>query len=141
MAPLTARTLLAVGRLDEVEHYAFWGRDIAHPEDVDAHVRWRIAISGLRSLQGRHPEAIALANEAVALLAGSELLLSSALAGLTLAAALRAGGDEAAAAAAAMEARRFAQAKEDQAVLGAIAAFSAGRASQGEGGPRVPRTA
>ena len=49
MAPLTARTLLAVGRSDEVEHYAFWGRDIAHPEDVDAHVRWRIAISGLRS--------------------------------------------------------------------------------------------
>ena len=130
MAPVTARTLLAVGRLDEVEHYAFWGRDIAHPEDVDAHVRWRIAISGLRSQQGRHAEAVALAAEAVALLAGRELLLSSALAQLTLAAALRADGDETAAAAAAMEARRFAQAKEDRAVLGTIAAFIAGRATK-----------
>ena len=141
MAPLTARTLLAVGRSDEVERYAFWGRDIAHPEDVDAHVRWRIAISGLRSQQRRHAEAVALANEAVALLAESELLLSSALAQLTLATALRAGGNETAAAAAAMEARRFAQAKEDQAMLGAIAAFSAGRETARRGGPREPRTA
>jgi hypothetical protein len=123
MAPLTAQTLLAVGRLEEVERYAFWGRDIANPADLDAQFRWRIAISGLRSQQGRHDEAVALAREAVALLAGSELMVSLAQANQALAAALRASGDEPAAVVAAQEARRLASAKQDRSALRKIEAF------------------
>src|SRR5690606_14687785 len=96
--PLTAEALLAVGQLDEVEYYALWGRDIADPGDVDAQVAWRIAISGLRSVQGRHDEAIALAREATQLLLGEYrdvLLLEGAH--LRLAKALRGRGDKSAA--------------------------------------------
>ena len=108
MAPLTARTLLAVGRFDEVEHYASWGRDIADPLDVDAQMQWRVAISGLRSHQGRYDEAIALAREAVALIAETGYLVSIAATYMALADALRAAGDEAGARVAAQEAERVA---------------------------------
>jgi hypothetical protein len=124
-APLTAQTLLALGRLDEVEHYAFWGRDIAIDGDLDAQARWRIAISGLRSQQGSHDEAIALARECVALLAPSEFMVIRATAHMTLAGALRTAGDEPAAVAAAHEAERLATAKQDVAALRSIAAFHA----------------
>jgi len=123
MAPLTAETLLAVGRLEEVEQYAFRGRDVADPADLDAQSRWRFAISGLRSIQGRHGEAVALAREAVALLAGSEFIVLLTLANLALANALRAAGDEPAAVVAAQEARRLASAKQDQSALHKIDAF------------------
>ena len=123
MAPLTARTLLAIGQLEEVEHYAFRGRDLANPADLDAQAGWRIAISGLRSQQGRQDEAVALARETVALLAGSEMIVSLSQAKLALAAALRASGDEAAAVVAAHEARRLASAKQDRSALRKIDAF------------------
>jgi DNA-binding SARP family transcriptional activator len=123
MAPLTAQTLLAVGRLEEVEWYAFRGREVADPGDLDAQFRWRIAISGLRSRQGRHDEAVALAREAVALLVGSESIVSLTQANLGLASALRAAGDEPAAVVAAREARRFALAKQDRSALHNIDAF------------------
>lgn len=123
VAPLTAEALLAVGRLDEVEHYAFWGRDIAEHDDIDAHVAWRIAISGLRSVQGRHDEAIALAREATALLAEYRDVLMLEQAYLRLGGALRGGGDEPAALAAAQEARQVAEAKQDTAALRKIDAF------------------
>ena len=122
--PLTAEALLAVGQLDEVEYYAFWGRDIADPDDVDAQVAWRIAISGLRSVQGLHDEATALAREATQLLLGEYrdvLLLEEAH--LRLARALRGRGDEPAALAAAQEARQVAVAKQDEAALRKIDAF------------------
>jgi DNA-binding SARP family transcriptional activator len=125
MAPLTARALLAVERLDEVEHYAYWGRDIADADDVEAHAGWRIAISGLRSRQGRHDEAISLAREAVALVTQREMAQLLADSELTLAAALRAGGDEPAARIVAQDARRIATAKDDRAALRTIDAFLA----------------
>jgi predicted ATPase/DNA-binding SARP family transcriptional activator len=124
-APLTGQTLLALGRLDEVEQYAYWGRDVADPADLDAHSRWRNAMSGLRSRQGRHDEAVALARESVALLSASEFTVSQEIAHLVLADALRAAGDEAGAMAAAHEARGFAAAKEDRAVLATIRTFLA----------------
>jgi DNA-binding SARP family transcriptional activator len=126
LAPLTAQTLLAVGQLEEVERYAFWGRDIANPADLDAQLRWRIAISGLRSRQGRHDEAVALAREAVALLAGSEFMVLLAEANEALASALRAAGDEPAAVVAAQDARRLASAKQDRSALRKIEAFLSG---------------
>ena len=108
LAPLAAQTLLAVGRLDEVEHHAFWGRDIAHPDDVDAQYRWRVAVSGLRLKQARHDEAIGLARESVALLAGSGRARSLGIAHMALAMALRAAGDEVEAVASAHAAERLA---------------------------------
>jgi DNA-binding SARP family transcriptional activator len=123
MAPLTAQTLLAVGQLEEVEWYGFRGRDLATFDDLDAQANWRIAISALRSRQARHEEAVALAREAVALLAGSEFIVLLAMANLTLAAALRAAGDESAAVVAAQEARRLASAKQDRSALRKIEAF------------------
>jgi DNA-binding SARP family transcriptional activator len=126
MAPLTAQTLLAVGRLEEVERYAFWGRDVADTHDLEAQTRWRIAISGLRSGQGRHDDAVALALEAVAILSGGELFVSLAQANLALASALRAAGDEPAAVIAAREARRLASVKRDRSALRRIGTFLAG---------------
>ena len=126
LAPRTAQTLLALGRLDEVEHYAFWGRDVADPLDVEAQMGWRVAISGLRSLQGRHDEAVTLARESVALVAGSEWLRSLAQSHLALARALRGAGDEPAARAAAHEAESLAAARQDVASLRTIAAFLRG---------------
>jgi tetratricopeptide (TPR) repeat protein len=123
MAPLTARVLLAADLPDEVERYAFWGRDIADTDDVEAHAGWRIAISGLRTRQGRHAEAIDLAREAVGLLAEREMVVLLSDAQLTLASALRATGDEPAARVAAEEAQRIAAAKLDRAALHAIDAF------------------
>jgi len=123
VAPLTAQLLLAAGRLDEVEHYAYWGRDIAAPDDEDAQVRWRMAIAGLRSRQGRHHEAIAMAREALGLLAASEAIVVKGTAYMTLADALRAAGDEPAALLAAQEAERLAFAKGNRAALRTIKAF------------------
>ncbi len=125
LAPLTAEVLLAVGRLDEVERYAFWGRDIAEPDDVDTQVGWRMAISGLRSEQSRHDEAIALAGEAVAFLDGSGALLDRWRANMRLAARYRAAGDAPAALAAAHEARRVATERQDTAALRRTEAFLA----------------
>ena len=123
MAPLTALVLLAAGRLDEVERYAVWGRDIAEPDDPDAQASWRMAISGLRSLQGRHDESVTLARESVALMAGTEFVVAQAEAQMTLARALRAAGDEPASFLAAREAERLASAKQDRAALRRIKAF------------------
>ena len=117
------RRYLALNRLGEVERYAFWGRDIADSRDLDAHARWRIALSGLRTEQGRHPEAVELAAEAVAILAASGFAGVLEQAHFALAGALRASGDEPAALTAAEEARRLAVAKQDQAALRTISAF------------------
>ena len=125
LAPLTAQTLLALGRLEEVERYAFWGRDIAHPRTWMRRCRWRIAISGLRSQQGRHDEAIAVARDAVAILAQSELMTMRVFTLQSLGGALRAAGDEPGALATALSAKRLAAAKQDQTAMRAIEAFVA----------------
>jgi tetratricopeptide (TPR) repeat protein len=123
MAPLTARVLLAADRPDDVEHYAWWGRDIAQADDVEAHAGWRIAISGLRARQGRHAEAMELAREAVALVAEREMVVLLCDAKLALAAALRAAGDEPGARVAADDAQAIAMAKQDRAAQRTIDAF------------------
>ena len=89
VAPLTAQTLLVLGQLDEVERFATWGRDVAAPDDIDAQARWRNAMSGLRSIRVEHDEAIGLAEESVAIMAGTELVDSRATGHMVLAWALR----------------------------------------------------
>ena len=44
LAPITADAFLAVGRLEDAEHYASWARDISNSPDEQAD--WRIAMSG-----------------------------------------------------------------------------------------------
>lgn len=122
-APLTAQLLLALGRLDEAERYAFWGRDVAIAGDLDAQSRWRVAISGVRSQQGRHDEAVSLARESVAILAESEFIYSLGLAYLALARALRGSSDETSARVAAHEARRLALGMRNQATLWKVESF------------------
>ncbi len=126
MAPVTAQTLLVLGRLEEVERYAFWGRDIAKSWDIDAHVRSMNALSGLRSLQGRHDEAIDLATESVSRTAGTDFLVLRAASNMALARAHRAAGDEPRALVAAQEAERLATAKGDEAHLRSITTFLRG---------------
>ena len=123
VAPETARVLLAVGRTDDVEHYAWWGRDVAEDDDLDAQGSWRLAIAGLRSLQDRHEEAIALAGEAVAILVDTDRAVLRQQANLVLAEAFRRSGDEPAAIAAAQESRRLAAEKQNNAALRKVTTF------------------
>jgi tetratricopeptide (TPR) repeat protein len=123
LAPVTAQTLLVLGRLDEVERYAIWGRELATPDDLDANARWRNALSGLRSAEGRHLEAIELARESVAIMADTEFMDSRMSGQMVLARALRAGGSEAGALAAAEAARVLAADKGNITALRAIARF------------------
>jgi hypothetical protein len=82
-----------------------------------------MAVSGLRSQQGRHDEAIVLASEAVVIMAPLEFVVTLQEANMALASALRAAGDEPAAIAAAHEAQRLASAKQDIAALRKIEVF------------------
>jgi hypothetical protein len=129
VAPLTAQTLLVLGQLDEVERFATWGRDVATPDDIDAQARWRNAMSGLRSIQGRHDEAVGLAEESVAIMASTELVDSRATGQMVLATALRRAGDDARAVEVASAAHALMVAKGNETAIRAITAFlDAGRA-------------
>ena len=123
LAPVVAQTLLALGQLDEVERYATWGRDLATADDLDANARWRNALSGLRTAQGRHAEAIQLARDSVAVMAGSEFVDSRMIGHMVLARALRAARDEAGAVEAARTAHALAIARDNVAATRAIAGF------------------
>jgi len=123
LASTTAEALLAVGRIDEAERYASWGKDIA--DSADEEWDWRMAMSGVRSVQGRHDEAVSLARGALELFGpdSDEDLVDRGRAHMWLAAALRGAGDEPAALGAAHEARQLATAKQDRAALRKVEAF------------------
>jgi tetratricopeptide (TPR) repeat protein len=124
LASTASEALLAVGRLEDAEHYAGWARDTANPDAPDAQVDWRIAMTGVRSKQGRHDEAVALMHEALAVVPeGSEDYAYLGKARMLLASALRAAGEETPALEAAREAQRLASAKQDRAALRKIEAF------------------
>ena len=123
LVPLTGQTLLALGQLDEAERYALWGQELATPDDIDASARWRNALAGLRSAQGRHDEAIALAGESVSIMAASEFVDSRLTGQMVLARALRAAGDEAGAREAGEAARALAEARQNLTALRTIATF------------------
>lgn len=124
MASITSEVLLALGRPDEAERFACWGRDTANPDAPDLQVDWRMAMAGVRSRQGRHEAAGALVREALAIIpSGSEDYAYLGKAWMLLAGVLRAAGEEPAAQEAALEARRLAAAKEDRTALRKIGAF------------------
>ncbi len=64
---LLAYVLVTLDQPAEAEEIAVAVRDMAGPDDFDAHVLWRRALARRRAEEGRFDEAIALATEAVAL--------------------------------------------------------------------------
>ena len=100
-----------------------WGRELAAADDLDANARWRNVMSGLRSTQGHHREAIALAQESVSIMTASEFMDSRLTGQMVLARALRAAGDEAGAVEAAQAARVLATAKQNRTALRTISVF------------------
>jgi tetratricopeptide (TPR) repeat protein len=64
---LLSYVLALKGRLDESEAIAIAVRDMAGPDDFDAHILWRRALGRRRAAEGRFDEAVELASDAVAL--------------------------------------------------------------------------
>jgi class 3 adenylate cyclase/tetratricopeptide (TPR) repeat protein len=97
-----AHALVAVGRPEEAGRYADLSRSLAAREDVYAQVRWRSATARALAAGGDPGPAAELAEAAVALAEGTDMLNLQADALLDLAATAEAGGrsEEAAAAAA-----------------------------------------
>ena len=62
---LRAYALVLAGRFDEAEAITTAVREMAAPDDFDAHVLWRRSLARRRAEEGRFDEAIALATEAV----------------------------------------------------------------------------
>jgi class 3 adenylate cyclase/tetratricopeptide (TPR) repeat protein len=125
LAPIVAETLVAMGRLDEVEALASRGREVAAEDDLDAQVRWRKVLAALRMAQGRLDEALVLANEAVGRVSPTEFIVLHADCLLVRAKVRRAGGDEAGAQVDGEAARTLAAAKQNRAGLRKIEAFLA----------------
>ena len=122
LAPITARTLLALGRRTRGSAMRSGGGTSPTRRTSTPNTNGVSPVSGLRSRQGRHDEAIALSRESVALLATSQPPRSQRTANMALAGALRAAGDEAGALGAAHEAERLATARQDVASLRKVAA-------------------
>jgi ATP/maltotriose-dependent transcriptional regulator MalT len=62
---LLAHVLVLKGETDEAERVALEARALAGPDDVDAQMLWRSSLARCRAVQGRHDEALVLANEAI----------------------------------------------------------------------------
>ena len=94
-AALLARSVLAPGRVDEADRYAAESERLARPQPEDRH---RVAGGTGRdqlAAQGRHDEAVVMANEAgLPSPAGTDLVLDHAEACLALGRVFAAAGDE-----------------------------------------------
>mgnify|MGYP000856862560 CR=1 FL=1 len=130
-AALLARSLLAQGRIDEADRYAAESERIAG-HNLKTAIGWRAARAEILSAQGRHREAVALARDAVAVAADTDLVLDYADSCLTLSRVLAAAGDRHGAAEARSKAESLYAAKD--------AVFLVGAAS-GLGEPVVQQTA
>ena len=91
-AALLARSVLAQGRIDEADRYAAESERIAG-HNLKSAIAWRAVRAEILAIQGRHDEAAAMANEAVAVAAGTDLVLDHAEACLALGRVLAAAGD------------------------------------------------
>jgi len=121
-----AAVLMAQGRIDEVPALIERARVVSPTGDPHAHWYEDLTLAELRTHQGLHQEAVALARPAVAALAATDELDARIDASLILARALRAAGDTTGAVTAAGEAQALAAAKQDTAALRKIDAFLAG---------------
>ena len=116
-AALLARSVLAQGRIDEADSYATESERLAG-HNLKAAIAWRAVRADISSARGRHDEATAMARDAVAVAAGTDLVLDHAEACLTLAAVLAAAGDSPGAAAARRDGANLYAAKETAITIG-----------------------
>ena len=110
-AALLARSVLAQGRVEEADGHAEESERLAG-RNLKTAIAWRSARAEILSAQGRHGEAATMAREAVAVAAGTDLVLDHALACLALGRVLAAAGDANGANAARGDADRLYAAKE-----------------------------
>ena len=119
--PLYAQVLLEAGDLSIVESLVEEARGIAQIDDVDAQVRWRLALAGLRQRERRVSEAVTLLAEAAALVRDTELTLLAIEVELAMMSAARESGDLHGTAAARKRALELATLKDSRALISRIA--------------------
>ncbi len=123
-AALLARSVLAQGRVDEADGYATESERLAG-HNLKTAIAWRAVRAEILAAQNRHDEAyeeaIAIAREAVAVAAGTDLVLDHAEACLALGRVLAAAGDARGAADAGRKAEALYAAKEAQGSIGRAA--------------------
>ena len=73
-APELARSLCALGRIDEAEPLALLGRSLANEQDLSSQARWREAQALVFAARGEHADAERLAREAVEITEGTDNL-------------------------------------------------------------------
>lgn len=110
-AALLARSLLAQGRIEEADRYAAQSEQIAG-HNLKTAIAWRAVRAEILSAQGRHGDATTLAAEAVAVAAGTDLILDHAEACLSLSRVLAAAGDDSGASTVRSQAESLYAAKE-----------------------------
>ncbi|MGV0851535.1 ATP-binding protein [Mycolicibacterium phlei] len=110
-AALLARSVLAQGRVEEADRYAADSEQMAG-RNLKTGIAWRAVRAEILAAQGRYDDAAAMARDAVAVAAGTDLVLDHAEACLSLNRVLIAAGDVAAAETARREADRLYAAKE-----------------------------
>jgi class 3 adenylate cyclase/tetratricopeptide (TPR) repeat protein len=115
--PLYAQVLLDTGDLTPVEGLVEEARGLAQIDDIDAQVRWRLALAGLRQREGQVSEAMTLLAEAAALLRNTEWPLLRIEVELAMASAAQDSGDLEGAAAARKRALELATLKEARALI------------------------
>ncbi|KUI40636.1 adenylate cyclase [Mycobacterium sp. GA-1199] len=91
-AALLTRSVLAQGRIDDADRYASESEQLAG-RNLKTAVAWRAVRAEILSTLGRHPEAAAMASDAVAVAAETDLVLDHAEACLALSRVLNASGD------------------------------------------------
>ncbi|OBG22969.1 adenylate cyclase [Mycolicibacterium celeriflavum] len=110
-AALLARSVLAQGRIDEADRYATESEHLAG-RNLKTAIAWRAVRAEILSTQGRHEEATAIARDAVAVAAGTDIVLDHAEACLALSRVLAAAGDAKGAKGARKDAENLYAAKE-----------------------------
>ena len=122
-AALLARMVLAQGRIDEADRYAAESERLAG-RNLKTAIAWRAVRAEILAAQGQHEEAVAMAQDAVAVAAGTDLVLDHADACLALYRVLAAAEDTNGASSARSNAEALYTAKEVTARIGRVAAPS-----------------
>ena len=123
-AALLARMVLAQGRVDEADGHATESERLAG-RNLKTAIAWRAVRAEIHAAQQRFDEAVALAREAVAVAAGTDLVLDHADACLALRRVLEAAGDTRGANAARANAEALYIAKDVTARIGRVPAPAA----------------
>ncbi len=116
-AALLARSVLAQGRVDEADRYATESERLAG-RNLKTAIAWRAARAEILAAQRRYDEAAVMARDAVAVAAGTDLVLDHAEACLVLSRVLEAAGDGKGSSVARADADRLYAAKEVASGLG-----------------------